>query len=440
MRAIGIVRVSVVGNRGGESFASPPEQRDRIKALCEREGFDLVSVAEELDVSGGTPLADRDGLREAVEAVEAGGAEVIVAAYFDRLVRSLKVQGEVVERVEAAGGKVMAVDVGAISAATAGQWISGTVLGAMNEYVRRAARERSGAAQARAVERGVPPFNPPPGYARDADGRFVPNDDADAVVVAFSMRAGGMTIKEIRTYLRKRGIVRSYHGVQAMLASRVYLGEIHFGKLVNTDAHLAIVSRDIWTAAQRVRVARGPRAKSERLLARLGILRCATCGGRMVVGSSHHGRYAIYRCSPIGDCPRRVTISAVIAERVVTEAVRAALADVEGRASAEREAREAVAVAEQAQADLDAAIRAFSGLVDEPVAAERLDELRQARDEAVSHAEQLGGLRWAQTVSVDDWDDLSIEAKRGLITNTIRVATVGQGRGAGRISVETFGE
>ena len=37
---------------------------------------------------------------------------MIVAAYLDRIVRSLSVQAEVVTRVEAAGGRVLAVDVG----------------------------------------------------------------------------------------------------------------------------------------------------------------------------------------------------------------------------------------------------------------------------------------------------------------------------------------
>ena len=64
-------------------------------------------------MSGGAPLAQRPGLRRAVEMVEAGQADVVVVAYFDRLVRSLAVQAEVVERVERAGGAILAVDVGA---------------------------------------------------------------------------------------------------------------------------------------------------------------------------------------------------------------------------------------------------------------------------------------------------------------------------------------
>jgi site-specific DNA recombinase len=112
-RAIGIVRVSQTKSREGESFASPIEQRERIEAACERDGdLELVEVLQELDVSGGTPLEQRTGLRSAVEAIEQGKASVVVAAYFDRLVRSLTVQAELIERVEKAGGKVLAVDVG----------------------------------------------------------------------------------------------------------------------------------------------------------------------------------------------------------------------------------------------------------------------------------------------------------------------------------------
>src|SRR2546430_2734637 len=104
-RAIGIIRVSQVKGRDGESFVSPDEQRGRIEAACERDKLRLLRVVDELDVSGGTDLENRTGLREAIEAVEAGEAAVIVAAYFDRLVRSLRVQAELVQRVERAGGQ-----------------------------------------------------------------------------------------------------------------------------------------------------------------------------------------------------------------------------------------------------------------------------------------------------------------------------------------------
>ena len=65
-RAIGIVRVSQVNDREGDSFASPAEQRDRIEAAFERDGLTLLRIEDEADVSGGKPLERRDKLRRAV--------------------------------------------------------------------------------------------------------------------------------------------------------------------------------------------------------------------------------------------------------------------------------------------------------------------------------------------------------------------------------------
>src|ERR671922_2201853 len=80
-RAVGVVRVSRVGDRDGERFVSPREQRERIATACERDGLRLTDVLDEPDVSGGAPLERRPGLRHALELVEAGDVEVIVVAF-----------------------------------------------------------------------------------------------------------------------------------------------------------------------------------------------------------------------------------------------------------------------------------------------------------------------------------------------------------------------
>jgi site-specific DNA recombinase len=272
-RAIGIVRVSRVSGREGESFASPDEQRQRIEAACARDGLKLVQVFDELDVSGGTPLERRTGLRTAVEAVEAGEAN------FDRLVRSLRVQSEVVQRVEAAGGEVLALDVGQVTEGTAGRWLSGTMLGAVSEYQRRTTRERTAGVQARAVARGATPWaRVALGYDR-SNGTPSPKEVA-IVRRAFKMRAEGESVTAIRKMLKKHHIERSHRGVQVMLANRIYLGEIHFGKLVNFAACERIIDRVLWDRVQRMVIPRGPQPASTRLLSRLGILRCGSCGAQ----------------------------------------------------------------------------------------------------------------------------------------------------------------
>lgn len=444
-RAVGIVRVSRVRGRSGESFISPGEQRERIVAACERDGMKLIAVHDELDVSGGTALADRPGLRAAVEAVEAGQADVVVAAYFDRLVRSVKVQGELVARVEAAGGRVLAVDVGQVTEASAGQWLSGTMLGAVSEYVRRTTAERAREAQIAAVARGAVPWpNIPPGYIRRDNGVLeIDVSTAPAVVEAFRRRAGGATVDAVRQYLAEEGIERSYNGVCSMLGSRLYLGEIHFKALVNVAAHPPLIDPDTWRRAQAARQSGGRRAKSDRLLARLGVLRCGTCDARMVVGTqTQNGRsYPFYRCPSTGTCEQRMAIGAHLVEDIVSTAVRDALQDLEGRASVERNVREAEAVLERAQQDLDAAVRAFVGLEGETAARERLQELRAARDECQAHVDQLGGEGRVVTIGAAmDWDRLSLETRRALIRLVIARVSIAPGRGPGRISVEFVGE
>jgi DNA invertase Pin-like site-specific DNA recombinase len=144
-----------------------------------------------------------------------------VAAYFDRLVRSLTVQAEIVQRVERAGGKVLAVDVGQVTEGTASQWLSGTMHGMVAEYYARAAGERTAAAQARAVARGVLPWpNITPGYLIGEDGVLSPDPTTAPIVTeAFRMRGEGAPIAEVRRYLTANGIDRSYHGVQSLLRS-----------------------------------------------------------------------------------------------------------------------------------------------------------------------------------------------------------------------------
>jgi site-specific DNA recombinase len=445
-RAIGVVRVSRVGGRDGEQFVSPSEQAERIRTACERDGLTLVDTIEELDVSGGAPLARRAGLRRAVEMVEAGEAEVVVVAYLDRLVRSLSVQAEVVGRVEAAGGAILAVDVGALTNGSAGQWLSGTMLGAVAEYARRVTAERTQDAKRRAVERGVPPFpNIPPGYQRREDGTLEPHPgEAATVADAFRLRAGGATVMEVREHLRANGIERSFHGTTALLGSRVVLGELSFGKLLNPDSHPALIDAETWGRVQRMKSPRGRRAKSERLLARLSVLRCGTCGARLVVGTQRqHGRtYPFYRCNPTSDCPRRVTISAEIAETAVVQAVQAALAGVKGTASLSEgvaDAERALAVAEQ---ELDAAVQAFTGLEDVASTRSRLLELREARDQARDRLAELQAavVPAGFTITADDWNLLTLDERRALIRATIESATVAPGRGSDRLTIKLRGE
>ena len=110
----------------------------------------------------------------------------------------------------------------------------------------------------------------------------------------------------------------------------------------------SLIDRETFRQVQKIKTPRGRKPKSDRLLARLDVLRCGNCGARMTVGmqkvsakAAARGRgklgaeYPFYRCGAVssGDCQKGVTISAPTVEQIVSDAVRKALADIEGRAS-----------------------------------------------------------------------------------------------------------
>jgi DNA invertase Pin-like site-specific DNA recombinase len=444
--AIGIVRVSQPGKRKGESFVSPKDQRAAIEAFCVEHGWQLVDVHDELQVSGNALLVDRPGLSEAVRTVRAGDAEIIVGAYTERLWWSHEVRAQVLRLVAKAGGEVWSVDSGCLSNGTAAEDFSGEVRTSADRFSRRQNAEKSRRAVEERVAAGIVPWpNIGPGYVRGPDKRLVVDPaTAPAVGDAFAVRADGATIAEVRAMLSERGVKLSPHGTQHLLRSPLVLGRIVFGDLVNEHAHTAIVDRDVWAAVQRVKVPRGRRAKSERLLARLGVLRCANCRSRMVVGTQRaNGRnYPFYRCGSVReDCAHRVTISAEMAERLVVDVVRDVLADDEGRASAADAARAAVVDLDAAQAALDAAVSAFgaAGLDGEASTVERLSQLRAVRDDAQLRVDRQGGTAADITVTVEDFDALLLTERRALIRAVVESVEVAPGRGLDRCTVHLNG-
>lgn len=438
-RVFGIVRQS----RTDVNSVSPGEQRARIVEACERDGMSLVEVAEELDVSGGTPLAKRRGLLRAVEQVEAGAVDVIAVAYFDRLVRSLAVQHEVVERVERAGGRILALDIGEVSNGTASQWLSSSVLGMVAEYARRSGRERVRESQIIAVADGRAPFPLPVGLRRNATTRRMEPDPETAPIVAecFRRRLDGASLNELRDWMREQGIKISANKVQRLLSSRLLLGQIHFGDIgTNLDVCEPVVEPAIWRRVQDLVIPRGRKAKSERLLARQEVLRCGHCGSRLVVSSRTQPsgkKTPVYCCPFNNDCTSRVQINAEIVERFAEDETKRLLSamSVSGSASVADELDAARARKAAADLDLDNAIEAFDGL-NVAAAKSKLSKLQKVADDAAADLEDIErAAAPMQLVSVGEWHLMTLDERRRLIRLMLASIEVRRGpRGADPLS------
>jgi Recombinase zinc beta ribbon domain/Recombinase len=334
---------------------------------------------------------------------------------------------------------VLALDTGIVTGKTAGQWLSSSVLGVVAEYQRRTTAERVRAHQVSSVERGVAPQpHVPAGLRRRNDGVFEVHPKTGPVMrEAFRMVADGQPVTEARRYANEHGVGLSYHGMFQALKNVAYVGTIRFGKLVKRNAHEALIDAETFRRVQRQHGKGGRKAQSQELLARLGVLRCSSCGSAMAVGKTSGGKYRTYRCSaPVGHCSKGMSIMTHSADAAVTTAVKQALADVEGRASIEDQARSAERTLADAQRQLDALIRVLDAT--EPAAVERLEQATRVRDEAEQHVVALGGRRAAALTLPAPalFDSFDLDKRRAVIKAVVASATVQPGRGSDRVTVE----
>jgi site-specific DNA recombinase len=277
MRFDGYIRVSDTKGRSGASFISPAVQRETIERLAQAKGVDLAEpITEELDVSGGKRIEDRE-LGRLIERVERGESGGVIVWKLSRFSRSLLDAVEATTRITAAGGRLIAEDFD--SAQPMGKAMLGLLAGLAEEEL-DARREGWRQARARAVERGVPNGRAPFGYRKRPDGRLeVVEREAKILRKVFKQRAEGVSFSQIA---REQGW--SHSTARQFTLNVAYRGIARSGEYVNENAHPAIIDRALWDAAQVGRKHQGPptgETTRNRLL--LGIARCAGCGHSLKV-------------------------------------------------------------------------------------------------------------------------------------------------------------
>ena len=322
----GYVRVSRVGGRDGDSFISPDVQRVRIEAAAKGAGVKIGEWFTDLDESGGK--IDRPEFQRALERIDAGLSDGLIVAKLDRFARSVLHARQALERIQAAGGSLISAEDGFDSSTPMGKFAV-TMIFALAELELERVRDSWGTARIFAARRGVHMARAPVGYNRGEDGCLVPNDDATAITDAFRARAAGANWTQVARLLDERGVVPlsrngsrgswSASSARALLRTRVYLGEIRAGDVVNTQAHPPLVTLAEFEAAQASRGTSVARSQEPAMLA--GLLRCASCRHTMKPKRMVNG-LRVYRCAKnhaSGVCPAPATIHAHLLEPFAEE-------------------------------------------------------------------------------------------------------------------------
>jgi DNA invertase Pin-like site-specific DNA recombinase len=445
-------------SRSADESLSIPDQIARAEAWCAAQTPPVLvgAIHTEKDVSGRKPLEKRKGLHAAIVDVEEGRSQMILTAYFDRFVRSTVVRAEAVQRVERAGGIVMTLDFGRTSNATAVDKLNGTLLAAIAEFYADQTGEKLTVTKQRNIDQGVPPFpRVTPAYVKREDGTLDAHPTQYALVRdACQRRARGESYDTITSFLREHdvrdttGKLITRTGTISMLESPLLIGEIRFGSFrPNTDAARfwgcePVCDRATWRKMRAAKSTRGRYAKSDRLLARLGVLVCESCGGRMTVSTSKSAggaSYPYYRCPNRALCSAPASVACDVAESFVLDAaVKLAAehaADVKGRASLDERVESARVEREAAEQRFDNLIELLSGREDRESARAKLDEAQADVDAAVAEHERLSRLT-ASARTVTPATVQTLEGKRSVVHATIARAVVAPGRGPGRITIE----
>ncbi len=209
MKAIGYARVST-GDQA-ESGLSLQHQESKIKAYCEAMDITLSGVL--VDAGYSAKSLNRPAMQEALELIKSKSVDAIVILKLDRITRSVKDLGELVELIEKKGVALVSVQ-DSINTTTAAGRLCLNMLASISQWEREAISERTAAAlqvkKASGQRVGTIPF----GYNLADDGiSLIENSDEQTTLnLIRRLRDRGMSFNRIAADLTRRGIATKKGG------------------------------------------------------------------------------------------------------------------------------------------------------------------------------------------------------------------------------------
>jgi site-specific DNA recombinase len=207
-RVIGYIRVS--SKEQVDEGVSLAAQRAKLHAYARAMDLELVGIEEDAGVSAKS-MVGRAALERALRLLETGAADGILVAKLDRLTRSVRDLGDLVDRYFASKWSLLSVSDSIDTRTAAGRLVL-NVLTSVAQWEREATGERTRDALAHLKAEGVLIGGEPLGLRRtgeiDSDGRRVVVEDeleTAAVRRMLEMRAAGGSLRSIARMMREEG-------------------------------------------------------------------------------------------------------------------------------------------------------------------------------------------------------------------------------------------
>lgn len=219
-RAVGYLRVST--SEQADTGVSLDAQAAAVRAYCVLRGLELVELVTDAGVSGGKPLATRDGGRRVLDLVRRGQVHAVVAYKLDRIFRDAADCLGVVAGWDKLGTALHLIDLGgqALDSSSAMGRFFLTVMAGAAELERNLVRERTASAMAHLrAQHQYTGGEVPYGWRVGGNGQTLEphGDEQTMMALARELRDLGLPLRGIGAQLTARGMLprngRGWHAV-----------------------------------------------------------------------------------------------------------------------------------------------------------------------------------------------------------------------------------
>ncbi|GGJ76220.1 site-specific DNA recombinase [Anoxybacillus voinovskiensis] len=294
------VRVST-DEQAKEGF-SIPAQRERLRAFCASQGWEIVQ--EYIEEGWSAKDLERPQMRQLLKDIKKGNIDIILVYRLDRLTRSvldLYLLLQTFEKYNVAFRS--ATEVYDTSTAMGRLFI--TLVAALAQWERENLAERVKFGIEQMIDEGKKPGGHSPyGYKFDKDFNCtVVEEEAKTVQMIYRLYCDGYGYRSIADRLNELGIKPriakewNHISIRDILTNDIYIGTYRWGNKVVPNNHPAIISEPLFKKVQKEREKREvDRSRVGKFLF-TGLLYCGNCNEHKMQGSfDKREQKTYYRC------------------------------------------------------------------------------------------------------------------------------------------------
>lgn len=300
MRVVTYIRVST-DEQAKEGF-SIPAQRERLRAFCQSQGWEIVE--EYIEEGWSAKDIQRPKLQKLLKDIKKGTIEMVLVYRLDRLTRSvldLYLLLQIFEKHNVAFRS--ATEVYDTSTAMGRLFI--TLVAALAQWERENLAERVKFGIEQMIDEGKKPGGHSPyGYHFDKDFNCtIIEDEAKIVQEIYQWYINGFGYRAIADRLNEMGVKPriagkwNHNSVRDILLNDMYIGVYRWGNKVVLDNHPPIISKSLFFKAKQVMESKSKHSPRKGKFPLTGILRCGNCDEHYIQGYfDPRDKKTYYRC------------------------------------------------------------------------------------------------------------------------------------------------